>query len=827
MTNPDEDIRSKDQDNGDQKDVKVPAEITIPDVIESPEEDNAPEEITIPDVIESPEEDNAPEEITIPDVIENPEEVNTPEEAMILDVTEDSEEVNNAPDETVILDVTEAPEEANIHDETMRLDVTEAPEEANVPEEITTPDEIEGQQEDKIPEEITIPAEMEAPKGVDIPDGITIPDEMKEQNEAEPDQIDEDFSLDDSAEQLYKQFSGIDDADYAIADDSPNQSELMAILKEEEKMLDYYRLLLAQAVCLFAEILTNSRFSSLSEENTQKITSFINLLKKMEKAPKYDGMISCRLRGLQRPEETGGETDNGETIGDTDTYDYELSLGNLLLDHQGAKNVEQREKFKGEAIYAKLMQSFKALSILKIFNFSIETGEGSDDDYLRIENTIKHLGQFYNNESDKSAYFVKDEYGHNNINLTLLSSTNNVQAAALQNLVNKIKEKMFGKDPAPELNIFTTVYDVILASRRYREQLRKMPIELNNMQRLMQNMRPDRKITKEGIQVSRLVLAKYGSNPRMASEVISSINSEGYTKIKTEVMGKRLSLATGFLKLTEEVEQKEGMQNEALQNIEEGLNQVSDEVYDKIAVEGGEVSTVDEKGEKTSWSLHEKLHGMVSFFKQRSQTKKKVRDIANKDVHFNAEDFSVIARNFKITELEASHLIDLLKNCFSDNGRFRRNFFEVNIPHFLKYESKVFEFLWHYLKELPLRQDRVAFLNALQILVAKLDEPQDALKILLVDIFNRSSALSFSDRNGLMLGNILLRNFNREENSNIELSPEEVLLVRQGLNLAMVDVVLEFFAEHQEMVMRKVRRINEVLTRASIKAQYEKDEMQP
>ncbi|MCK5117822.1 MAG: hypothetical protein KAR44_14600 [Candidatus Aegiribacteria sp.] len=225
--------------------------------------------------------------------------------------------------------------------------------------------------------------------------------------------------------------------------------------------------------------------------------------------------------------------------------------------------------------------------------------------------------------------------------------------------------------------------------------------------------------------------------------------------------------------------------------------------------------------------MNEKLHGMVTFFKQRSQTKKKVQDIANKNVQFNAEDFSVIAKNFNITELEASHLIDLLKNCFSDTGRFRRNFFEMNVPHFLKYESKVFEFLWHYLKGLALRQDRVAFLNALQLLVAKLNEPQDALRILLEDIFNRSSSLAYSDRNGLMLGNILLRRFNREENSNIELTPEEVLLVRGGLNLEMVDVVLEFFEENQELVMRKVRKINEALHKASTKTKFEKDEMQP
>jgi hypothetical protein len=623
------------------------------------------------------------------------------------------------------------------------------------------------------------------------------------------------FQLDESARQLYGEFAGIDTSDRG-GDGANLQSGLLAFLNQEEKTLDYYRLLLAQATCIFAEIIVNSRFAVLAEENAQKIQLLLNILKRIAKSPKFDGRIFCRLRGQQCPSNQAG----------SETYDYELSFGNFLLDYQVARIIEEREEKKGSAIYAKLIEAFKAMSVMDIFNFSIDIGAGEEDDYLRLENTIKHLVHFYAKKNSADWFVVRDEYGQPSINLTLLAATNNVKAAALQNLVGKITPRILAAGPGDELNRFTTVYDVILASKNYRAQLKKMPIDVNTVQWLTQNLKSSPAEKVKAVQVSRLVLAKYGSNPKMASEVMASIDSEGYRDIHTEIMGKRLALATNFITLAEESGDKEVLQSEALKNIEQGLERLSDEMFDSISIENNDVSSTNDEGEKTKWSIHEKILGLLSFFKQRSTTKKKVKDITNKNVKFNSEDYSVIAKNFKITELEASHLIDLLRDCFDDNGRFRRLFFERNIPEFVQYESKVFEFLWHYLKELATRQDRVSFLNALQILVAKLKRPQDALKILLSDIFTRS-AVNFTDRNGLILITILLRYKNREERSNVELTPEEVLQVRKGLNGDMVNVVRDYFDKNQQLVIEKVRNITKVLFASAAQETLDAGRMPP
>ncbi|MCA1766419.1 MAG: hypothetical protein LC633_09290 [Desulfobulbaceae bacterium] len=227
------------------------------------------------------------------------------------------------------------------------------------------------------------------------------------------------FQLDDSALKLYGQFAGIDDTDHAGQNIT---SGLLDYLNQEEKVLDYYRLLLAQATCLFSEILINSSFSSLQDENRQKIKLFVDFLRRIAKAPKFDGKIYCRLRGQQCPSQKIG----------SETYDYELSFGNFLLDYQVAQAIEQREGKKGAAIYTKLMDSFKAMSVMELFNFSIDYGDGGDDDYRKIEHTIEHLVHYYAKKNTKDWFVVHDEYGQPNVNLTMLAATNRVKSAALQ-----------------------------------------------------------------------------------------------------------------------------------------------------------------------------------------------------------------------------------------------------------------------------------------------------------------------------------------------------------------------------------------------------------
>lgn len=627
---------------------------------------------------------------------------------------------------------------------------------------------------------------------------------------------DDNFKLDQSAQALYSQLEGIDDT-FRVDDVDTSQSSLIDLLNQQTKILDHYRILLADAICLFAGILESSFSSALEQEAEKKIGDFLTTIKKIAEFPEFSRKIYCRLRGQRNTSNYPG----------SENYDYELSFNNILLDSQMAQIIEERLTKKGKGFHAQLMDAFRVLNTMNIFNFSIQIGAGGKEEYQKLETNIRFLIEFYKNPT-REGFVVFDEYGHANINLTLLAAMNKVKPLALQNLVNKIKPSILGPSPDKGLALFATVYDAIVASLDRRKDLEKIPFEINDTQLLMDNLQTDPKRSTVVVQISRLVLAKYGSSPRMASEVINSINSAGYLNIHPEVMGNRLTKASNFLELAEQTDNKDDLHSEALRNIEEGLDHLPDEMYDNMSVKGSVNRTFIIEGLETKFLLHEKILDFLSFFIRRSSIKKKVQDITNKNVWFDDDDYAVIAKNFSISTEDAIHLIGLLRDCFDFNGNFRRSFFEKNIPGFVKCGHKVFEFLWHYLKELPLRNDRVAFLNALQALVAQFEQPKQALSILLSDIFDRSAnTINFSDRNAFILATGLLCPSKSLGKSHIELTPEDVLHAKGDLNKDTIDAVQIFFDQHHENIIQKFRLITKRLLKASTKTNFSEGEMQP
>ncbi|GAB4345691.1 MAG: hypothetical protein Kow0089_22940 [Desulfobulbaceae bacterium] len=628
---------------------------------------------------------------------------------------------------------------------------------------------------------------------------------------------DNNFELDQSAQDLYNQLGGLDDTN-RVDDSGASRSSLLDLLNQQTKLLDQYRIILGDWISLLAEILNSSGAGADSVATDQKIGEFLEDLKKIALFPDFDGKVSCSLRGQQYTSDESG----------SEVYDYELCFNNIILDCRMAKIVEEREKVQGKGLFAKLLEAFQTLSSLNIFNVSIDTGARKEDDYQRVEKNLRLLIRYFANP-EKEGFAVFDEYGQSSINLTMLAAMNKVKASSLQKLVDKLKPSFTGPSPDTGLAFYTTVYDAIVASLDRRKDLRKIPIELNNAQLLTENLQTDPQRSAVVVQVSRLILAKYGSNPRMASEVINSINSAGYVDIRPELMGSRLSMASDFLELAEQSENREALQNEALSNIEDGLDHLPDEMYDNISVEGSEARTIDSHGQEQTYVLHGKIIDFLTFFIRRSSIKKKVQGIASEEVLFDDDDYAVIAKDFSITREEAINLIELLRDCFDSSGNFRRSAFVKNIPGFVSCGNKVFEFLWHYLKELPHRNDRVAFLNALQALVARLEQPILALNILLSDIFDRAAAktVRFSDRNAFILATALLCASHYPSQSHIELTPEDILQTKDDLNPEIVSAVLEFFDQQNENIIQKFRLITERLMSASAKMKFIENEMRP
>jgi len=173
-----------------------------------------------------------------------------------------------------------------------------------------------------------------------------------------------------------------------------------------------------------------------------------------------------------------------------------------------------------------------------------------------------------------------------------------------------------------------------------------------------------------------------------------------------------------------------------------------------------------------------------------------------------AQSYLAVASNYGIAVRDAKRVMEILNDCVDIQGHFIRSAFERNIPELARFEKKIFEFLWNHLKNTLNRNDRVAFLNSLQMLVIKTGQPQKAVTALLADIYNSSSTVSFSDRNALVLCNLLLRKYNKERDIGIEMTPEEVILVNEGIDKDVVKAASDIIEGGFERTFKKCRTIH-------------------
>jgi hypothetical protein len=192
------------------------------------------------------------------------------------------------------------------------------------------------------------------------------------------------------------------------------------------------------------------------------------------------------------------------------------------------------------------------------------------------------------------------------------------------------------------------------------------------------------------------------------------------------------------------------------------------------------------------------------------QTGRRAQDLAEPTVAFDPHDHARLAEYFELPEEEVKTIVDLVDSCFETDGRFLRWVFEQNVPIFARNEKSVFELLWNYLKGTRKRSARVAFLSSLQLLISRLKRPKRALKILLDDFCD--AKVSFSDRNAMMLSNLILRTYNKELSFEIEITPEEVLRVKDGLNSRVAEYGMWCIEGKRTRFLKKIYSIRDQIT---------------
>jgi hypothetical protein len=612
------------------------------------------------------------------------------------------------------------------------------------------------------------------------------------------------FVLDEDAKSLYEQLEGIEFG---------RLTTLGQALSKEERKLNACRGLLGKLAHLLGACLKDTHLMKDAKTTKGFLNELLAVLHGLGRMPGHDGKILIRYRGLL------AGTKASERI------DYVVLFGNILFDIASAAAMVKSLEDGPTDLQTRLTRAFQVFSDHGISSLYLQI-PGESSSYSDAMQVAVHIlscyiqsvkpgssAVFEKTSFEKSFPLIHDERDQPDLNLTLLAGVNGANPKTMKTLVKKVDTWMRRPNYVVSEEQFQSVYNAILGIKTLREKLVHPPIEVNNIKWLIVDNEGEF-VSKQKSEVARLVAGEYGNSPQEMARVIGSVYGDDFQQIDPQNLGERLRLASNLLTSIEKTDTSQPVMDEILDNVESRLDKVSDHVYDNLEVHDGVIKAKAGETETTVGRIHSKLKTMVGFFKARSAIKKKMRNMAQRGISFDAYDYKIIAKDFRISVNEAEELIDLFKSCFDDQGCFIRVTFERNTPELAKYGNKVFMFLWQYLKVMLQREDRIAFLNALQLLVVRLKEPEGILSALLSDFFDDPTTVTFSDQCALVLLTLFASKHDKEFRKYIEITPEEVLKISKGLDTKMVAAASKLIDSNHEKFFEKVKLIHRELTQA-------------
>lgn len=607
--------------------------------------------------------------------------------------------------------------------------------------------------------------------------------------------------LDDEAQKLFEQLGGID-SEWSAG--TGKGSDLSEVMLEEENRRDEWRSLLVEIVYFLSGYLVGVRRSGMTAKYREELESLLAILDKVSAMPGHDGEMLIRYRG--------GSFDQVQTrMAPRESGGYVISLGHHAVDISAGKAMANRRGVIFSHLPGRFASACSAMASLELHTLHLDLRDWGATRPL-LKQSLEILGRYFmvlagtakESPGDQVPAIMHNENDQPDPNLTLVAGLNGLSRKTLGDLVAKINGMM----SKPEMEQFTSVYGALFAFRQVREKWSKPPLEVNNLRWLIAD-RDDEVLTREKSHLVRRIVERADSLAGV-SQTIQGVYGSDYRELEADQLEDRLRRVGDFLESVGTGEEASRIEKEVLRNVERRLDCVSDEMFDRLIIRGDTLERKTGEGETITSRLNSKLAELLSFFKCRTSTKKKMKEMVRGPIAFTEQDYETIARDFGISVEEVRSLLELLKNCFGSDGRFLRSAFEKNIPDFARHE-KVFALLWNYLREIGHRKDRVAYLNSLQALVSYMENPYESMLFLLGDLLRSPEALEYSDRNTMMLANAFLQRTLGEHDYDSEMTPEEVLQADDRINRPLGDRILDYLEKDRDRLYQKIRTTHEML----------------
>ncbi len=586
------------------------------------------------------------------------------------------------------------------------------------------------------------------------------------------------FKLDKEAAELFQAIGGLDTRKRTGLT-AHGRGQMQRKLLEQQKRFDLVRVELSRLIFEIGRYISRGGSQPVAAGDQAIFNNIGRICRGLYDNAFNTKTVLIRSRGL------ASVTRNTESAG------FEIIFGDILLNLDVAAAAVKRQGNRARGLLSQLKESFWLLDRCGISSLFLRLPE-NEKKVGELIQALQIVAQYLEAvRSDRDITLITggnrqtfkpalDEAQNPDPNLTLLTILNGLKPATTSGLIQKVDRLICKQKKQATYDQELNVYNAIFRIKKLRGQLSRPPIEVNNLKWLVVDSESET-ISHVKAQVAKFALNNAGGQQGETARILKSVYGKDYAEIDSREVAKRLQMSSGLLNSIEKSARDKVVEKEVVSNVEKRLEQVNDEVYDSLTVSDGNVKAADGASESFLGKVNTRVSNLVAFFKKRSVTKRKMKRLVNQVVDFDSQDYETLAEDFAVSEEEAKDLLDMLKSCFDEKGNFKKGTFAKIVPEFVRYERRIFEFLWHYLKEAIHQTDRTAFINSLQLLVARLKQPKNALKIILDDLCKNSKVVKFADRKAFMLGNLLVRKYNHEL-VDYQFTPEDVLDVREGLD---------------------------------------------
>ena len=605
--------------------------------------------------------------------------------------------------------------------------------------------------------------------------------------------------MSDSDDNLLQQLGGVS-SPQAQAPSSGESVDQTVTTVQSSDQLDHWRMLLVDLVYLLNGTFRDVHYWEGVKTDKDTIRDFVKILHELRQMPENDGTIRIEHRG-----------NPGTKV--SEKTDYIIRFGDFTVDVATVTSVIKRIGIRVKHIEGRLIKSFEAFAAQGLDTIFLKIPDASDESLENLRISMRIIScfkkaveedvpiEYVKNARELSLKPVLNESHQPDPNLTMLAALNDLSAQNMQEMIQKVAALMkrpdFAKSGQSSANVYQTIFNI----KSLRQRLARPPVELNSKRAPREAksqkggavgaggsgsrpggpaVRMDSAALKAN--VARFVKSAYGDSPEKAVHVMKAIYGDDYHQMDLARLEGRLQLVTDLLTTLDSNEQGQALMENVLGRIQTGIDQLPRDILDDLIVDGDEIKIWEADQEKVIGKSDANLLKVIDTSKDRQADRKKKRTALRADGQFTEQDYAQLSKTFNIPIQEAEEIAQLLKGCFDSQGNFQRALFEKNVAGFAGHPKKIFEILWEFLRDIPRRSDRLPFLNSLQLLVKELKQPKQAARILVSDFIMDTADVSFPDRNALMLAIQFMRTYNREINMDIEITPEEVMMVNKGLD---------------------------------------------